>query len=408
MSTRHDSAHRQRGNPIEETERLHRLCELADTQAALKRLAVLIARNDSPTEVFAAVTKEIRRRFGSVTARMIRFESHGTATIVANEGTAGPHVRVGEEWTNFPERGLTCTVWRTGRPARVDDYREVPGGEVYLTEGLLSAVAVPVYVSGSLWGLIAIGSGTGPLPADAEERLSEFTGLTATAIATAQSRAELIASRARIVAAADEARERIERNLHDGAQQQLVTLALRIATLTECPDLTTSVRGELQTVLSDLRTVLTELREIARGIHPAVLSEAGLGPALRSLASRSALPLRVRVDVPGRLAAPVEVGAYYVVSESLTNAVKLARATHAEVSAVLDNEVLCVHVADDGIGGAVCRGGSGLLGLQDRVEALGGRLLVDSPLGGGTRIHCEIPAGKHGAGRAELSDFPGR
>ncbi|WP_264295968.1 GAF domain-containing sensor histidine kinase [Mycolicibacterium baixiangningiae] len=369
---------------------------MAETQAALRRLALLSAQNVSHAEVFAAVTKEIRHRFGSLTARMIRFESQGTATIVANEGTAGPHVRVGEEWTNFPEHGLTGTVWRTGRPARVDDYREIPGGEPYRAEGLVSAVAVPIFVSGSLWGLIAIGSGTGPLPTDAEERLSEFTDLTATAIATAQSRAELIASRARIVAAADEARARIERNLHDGAQQHLVTLGLQIATLAECPDLSASARCELQKVLSGLRTVLTELREIARGIHPAVLSDAGLGPALRSLASRSALPLRVRVDVPARLASPVEVGAYYVVAESLTNAIKHARATHAEVTATLANDVLCVSVADDGVGGAVGRVGSGLIGLQDRVEALGGRLLIDSPLGAGTRIHCEIPTAKRG------------
>ncbi|MFS0899733.1 GAF domain-containing sensor histidine kinase [Mycolicibacterium litorale] len=370
---------------------MQRLRELADTQAALRRLAVLIAQNASDAEVFAAVTKEIRHRFRPLTARMIRFESQGSATIVANEGTEGPHVSVGEEWTNFPEHGLTAVVWRTGRPARVDDYREIPGGEPYLLEGLVSAVAVPIYVSGRLWGFIAIGSATGPLPSDAEERLSEFTDLTATAIAAAQSRAELIASRARIVAAADNARQRIERNLHDGVQQQLVTLALQVSMLVEYPELDAGVRSELENIAAGLRTALTELREIARGVHPAVLTKAGLGPALRALASRSALPIRVRAQVPGRLPPPVEVGAYYVVSESLANAAKHARATHADVVAALDDGVLRVSVSDDGIGGAVAAEGTGLMGLRDRVETLRGRLTIDSPVGGGTRIRCEIP-----------------
>jgi signal transduction histidine kinase len=377
---------------IDETERLQQLRELAETQSALRRLAILIAQSASPAEVFAAVTKEIRQRFGSVTARMIRFESSGTATVVANEGTVGPHVRVGEEWSNFPENGLTRTIWRTGRPARVDDYQKVRGGEPYLAEGLRSAVAVPIFVNGSLWGFIAIGSASGPPPADAEERLTDFTDLTATAIATAQTRAELIASRARIVTAADEARQGIERNLHDGAQQHLVTLALRLSALAEHPDLDSSVRSELEELAMDSRAVLADLREIARGIHPAMLSHGGLGPALRGLAARSVLPLEVSVDVPTRLPQPVEVCAYYVVSESLTNAVKHARATHAEVVAVSDHDVLCVSVADDGIGGAVARAGSsGLIGLRDRVEALGGRMAIDSPPGEGTRIRCRIP-----------------
>jgi signal transduction histidine kinase len=252
---------------------------------------------------------------------------------------------------------------------------------------------VPITVNGRLWGFIAIGSGTGRLAPDAEARLAEFTELTAAAIATAQSRAELIASRARIVAASDEARERIERDLHDGAQQQLVTLSLQLSTLALCPDVSDPVRAELTKLSNGLQTVIAELREMARGIHPAILSEAGLPAALRALASRSALPVRVRAHVPARLPPPVEVGAYYVVSEALTNAVKHSRAKYLWVDAALENAVLRVRVADDGIGGAATGEGSGLAGLRDRVEALGGWLSIDSPAGTGTRISCEIPAG---------------
>src|SRR5690242_14662937 len=201
---------------------------LADTQAALRRLAILVAQGEPPEAVFVAATSEALRYFGGGTARMIRYEPDGTATLLANEGTTGPHVRVGERWEGYPRTGLTATVRRTGRAARVDDYRDIPGGEPYLREGLRSAVALPIHVNGRLWGAIAVGSGQGPLPPDTEQRMMDFTDLVATAVANAQSRAELITSRARIVAASDEARRRIERDLHDGAQQRLLALALRL------------------------------------------------------------------------------------------------------------------------------------------------------------------------------------
>jgi signal transduction histidine kinase len=353
---------------------------------------VLIAQNVSPGEVFAAVTSEVRRRFGLATARMIRFEDDDTATVVANDGTVGPHVRVGERWTGYPRAGLTAAVWRTGRPARIDDYRNVRGGEPYVSEGLVGAVAAPIHVSGRLWGMIAIGSTRGPLPCDTEKHLVEFTGLTATAIATAQSRADIAASRARIVAASDQARQRIERDLHDGAQQQLVSLALRLATMSESPTVSPSVRTQLREASADLRSVMDGLREIVRGIHPAILSHAGLGPALRTVVRRSALPVRLQVHVQTRLPPSVEVGAYYVVSETLANASKHSQANHVEVEVVLEDEMLRVMVSDDGIGGADPHRGSGLIGLRDRVEALGGRLSIDSPPGHGTEIRCAIPA----------------
>ena len=368
-----------------------RLRELADTQASLRRLAMLVARGESPEAVFAAVTREALRHFGIGTARMIRFELDGTATLVANEGTTAPHVRVGEPWEGYPPTGLTATVLRTGRAARVDDYRDIPGGEPYLAEGLRSAVAMPVHVHGRLWGMIAVGSGQGPLPPDTEQRMTEFTELVATAVANAQSRAELMTSRARIVAASDEARRRIERDLHDGAQQRLVALALRLRMAAE----PSTERGELRTEMADaaaeLMGVIDDLREISRGIHPAILSKAGLRPALRALGRRSAVPVELDVRVDGRLSESVEVGAYYVVSEMLANAEKHARASVVEVGAESSGGTLRVSVRDDGVGGADPVRGSGLLGLKDRIEALGGTFSVHSPVGRGTTITCELP-----------------
>ncbi len=366
--------------------------KLADTQAALRRLAMLVARGEPPEAVFAAVTKEVLHYFGSGTARMIRFEPDGTTTLVANEGTSGPHVRVGERWEGYPTTGLTATVRRTGRPARVDDYSRIPGGAPYLREGLRSAVAMPILVNGVLWGLIAVGSGQGPLPAGTEQRMTEFTDLVATAIANAQSRAELMSSRARIVAASDEARRRIERDLHDGAQQSLVALAFKLRSMAAAaPPEYGEVRSGIMDAAAALVGVIDELREMSRGIHPAILSEAGLRPALRSLARRSAVPVTMDVPLDGRLPEPVEVAAYYVVSEMLTNAAKHARASVVEVTAALADGRLRVCVHDDGVGGADPTRGSGLVGLKDRVEAIGGILAVDSPPGHGTTVRCALP-----------------
>ena len=268
------------GMAIANAEAEERLRKLADTQASLRRLAMLVARGEPPEVVFAAVTREALRYFGSGTARMIRFELDGTATLVANEGTTGPHVRVGERWEGYPPTGLTAAVLRTGRAARVEDYRDIPGGEPYLAEGLRSAVGMPVHVQGRLWGMIAVGSGEGPLPPDTEQRMTEFTELVATAVANAQSRAELMSSRARIVAASDEVRRRIERDLHDGAQQRLVALALRLRMAAEPSTESGDPRTEMADAAAELMGVVDDLREISRGIHPAILSKAGLQPGV--------------------------------------------------------------------------------------------------------------------------------
>ena len=379
------------GMAIANAEAEQRLRELADTQASLRLLAMLVARGESPEAVFAAVTREALRHFGNGTARMIRFELDGTATLVANEGTTAPHVRVGKRWEGYPPTGLTATVLRTGRAARVDDYGDIPGGEPYLAEGLRSAVAMPVHVHGRLWGMIAVGSGQGPLPPDTEQRMTEFTELVATAVANAQSRAELMTSRARIVAASDEARRRIERDLHDGAQQRLVALALRLRMAAEPSTERGEPRTEMADAAAELMGVIDDLREISRGIHPAILSTAGLRPALRALGRHSVVPVELDVRVDGRLSEPVEVGVYYVVSEMLANAEKHARASVVEVGAETSGGTLRVRVRDDGIGGADPVRGSGLLGLKDRIEALGGTFSVHSPVGRGTTVTCELP-----------------
>ncbi|MCU1657250.1 MAG: putative GAF-sensor signal transduction histidine kinase [Pseudonocardiales bacterium] len=363
----------------------------ADTQAALGRLATLVARGEPPEAVFAAATKEALRYSGNGTARMIRFELDGSATLVANEGATRPDVAVGERWEGYPPEGLTATVRRTGRSARVDDYGAIEGGEATLREGIRSAVAVPIHVDGRLWGMIAVGPG--PLPPDLEQRLAEFTDLVATAVANAQNRAELVNSRARIVAASDEGRRQIERNLHDGAQQSLLALTLRLrsaaaGTSRDREDLVT----EITEVAAALMGAIDELREISRGIHPAILSRAGLRPALHALARRSAVPVDLDVRIDGRLPEPVEVGAYYVVSEMLTNATKHARASVVEVAAEISAGRLRLCVRDDGVGGAEPERGSGLVGLKDRVEALGGTLSLHSPTGAGTTVTCELPA----------------
>jgi signal transduction histidine kinase len=361
---------------------VQQLRALAEEQASLRRLALLIAQDAAPELVFAAVTKEVLRQFGSGTARMIRYELDGSATLLANEGTTGPHVRVGHVWEGYPPEGITATIQRTGQTARVHNFRELPGGDKYAEEGLVWAVGMPIHANGRLWGMIAVGSGEGRLPDDLEGRLAEFTDLVAVAVANAQSRAELISSRARIVAAADEARRQIERDLHDGAQQRLVALALRLRT---------AAAGDLPDLAADLLVVIDELRELSRGIHPAVLSDSGLRPALRALGRRSPLPVEIDVRLDGRLPHPVEIGAYYVVSEVLTNAVKHAGATVVTVDASVEQDRLVLVVSDDGSGGADPSRGSGLVGLKDRIEALGGTIEVRSPAGAGTTITCRVP-----------------
>ena len=256
-----------------------------------------------------------------------------------------------------------------------------------------STVGTPIVVEGRLWGGMAVSSKQAePLPADTESRITDFAELVATAVANAEARTQLTASRARIVAAADETRKRIERDLHDGIQQRLVSLGLelRAAQATVPPQLG-ELQGALSRVADGLASLFGELREISRGIHPAILSERGLEPALRALCRRSAVPVELDLHAGRRLPEPVEVAAYYVVSEALTNAAKHAHASVVNVEVDTPDATLQLAIRDDGIGGADLSQGSGLVGLNDRVEALGGTLQVASSPGNGTTLQIEVP-----------------
>jgi signal transduction histidine kinase len=382
------------------------LARLAEEQAALRRVATLVARGAAPEEVFAAVTEEIGELLPVDLADMGRYESDGTVTYVGAWGRAVDHFPVGTRLL-LGGKNLSTIVAQTGHSARIDNYADASGpiGVASRETGVRSAVGTPIIVEGRLWGVMAADSTLEqPLPADTEERLADFTELLATAIANAESRAALAASRARIVAAADETRRRIERDLHDGTQQQLVSLILelRAAEATE-PSEVRELRAQLARTAHRLGEVLEELREISRGIHPPILSKGGLDRALRALARRSAVPVELDLRAERRLPEQVEVAAYYVVSEALTNAAKHAQASVVHVELEAHDAIVQLAIRDDGIGGAAPAQGSGLVGLSDRIEALGGTLQVTSPAGNGTTLLIEIPlAGQ----RSEVSPEP--
>jgi signal transduction histidine kinase len=379
---------------IANSEAHEQLAQLADEQAALRRVATLVAEGGTPDRVFDAVRHEVARMFDAPLSVLMRYdEVNGTATLLAtDDGFLGP---IGRSWPVDGDESAIARACRTGLPARSDYTRPLQGPmpDAARSAGARSAVAVPVVVDGTLWGVMAVGSReTEPLPADLDGRLAKFTELLATAIANAEGRAEVDASRARIVATADATRRRIERDLHDGAQQQLVSLALVLrAAQATLPEELVQHRSELDRVVDGLAVALDDLREIARGIHPAGLSEDGLTPALKRLVSRS--PLRVTLDAraAGRFPEPVEVTAYYVVSEALTNAAKYADAPAVDVAVAADGGKLRIEVRDDGRGGADPGDGSGLLGLRDRVEAIGGTMHLTSRPGAGTSLRVVLP-----------------
>src|SRR5271157_1323584 len=367
----------------------------AEEQAALRRVATLVARGVSPEEVFAAVTAEVGRVLGVDYTAMSRYEPDGARTVVAAWARSGsPVVPVGtREILGGPN--VPTLVFETGRPARIDRYGEDagPAAAAAVAAGVRSAVGVPIRVEGQLWGLMNVYSTHEErLPENTEARLAGFTELVATAIANAEARAALTASRARIVATADATRWRIERDLHDSAQQRLVSLALqlRAAQATVAPD-AGELAGRLDDVATGLGAALDELREIARGIHPAALAEGGLRPALKALARRSAVPVRLDVRVDERLPEQVELAAYYAVAEALTNTAKHAAASEIDVAVQAGQGGLRIEVRDDGHGGATFAHGSGLVGLKDRVEALGGQFILRSPPGAGTAMAISLP-----------------
>jgi GAF domain-containing protein len=379
---------------IANAESREKLTRLADEQAALRRVATLVANGAPSAEVFQAVIDEVGQVIGADAAALFHFDSDRNASMVSSWTLSGPSLPVG---TRLPiERGTAARlIVETRRPARINSYDGVPGATVALARelGWRSAVAAPVIVDGHLWGMAIVYSTSDRLlPPDTEERLLQFTDVVATAIANADSRAQLDLSRARIVATADATRRRIERDLHDGAQQQLVSLALQLrAAQAMVPAELGGHSAELSRVVDGLTDVLDGLREIALGIHPAVLAEGGLATALKTLARRSPLPVELDVQVEGRLPERVEVAAYYVVSEALTNAAKYAHASVVHVNVEARDSMLHIVVRDDGRGGADPERGSGLVGLQDRAEAIGGTISLLSPPEAGTSLRVELP-----------------
>jgi signal transduction histidine kinase len=328
---------------------------------------------------------------------MARYEGNDTVTVLATWAAEGEqHPLVPGPW---PLEGgdLASTVFQTARPVRIDDYHGVPGRiAAFVREelGICSSVASPIVVEGPLWGVLFLHSKQArqQFPPDTESRLTGFTELIATAIANTESRAALAASRARIAAAADETRRRIERDLHDGTQQQLVSLMLELrAVQAAVPAQLGELEGELSRIAGRLEDVFDQVREISHGIHPAILSERGLPSALKALGRRSAVPVELDLHADQRLPGKVEVAAYYAVSEALANVAKHAHASTVYVELDVHDAIVRLVIRDDGIGGTDPARGSGLVGLSDRIEALGGTLEVTSPAGNGTTLLIEIP-----------------
>jgi signal transduction histidine kinase len=373
----------------------HKVLErLAMEQAALRRVATLVAGGAAPASLLAVVAEEVARVVHVWFVSIARYETDGTATELASFSERGGLFPVGTHWS-LEGTNVLATVRESGLPARIDDYSSSEGmiAQTVRRIGIRSTVGIPIIVTGRVWGAMVVSSAeVEPLPETTEARLADFTELVATAIANVESRAELDASRARIVATADATRRRIERDLHDGVQQQLVSLSLELrATRAAVPPELAELRAELSRAVEAQTSVLEGLREIARGIHPAILAEGGLAPALRTLARRSTVPVELVAPVETRLPERVEVAAYYVVSEALANVAKYARASVVHVAVEVRGGLLAISVRDDGEGGADPSRGSGLLGLKDRAEAIGGTLSCESPHGAGTSLQVELP-----------------
>jgi signal transduction histidine kinase len=370
--------------------------QLVREHAALRRVATLVAREPSPSEVFSAVTRETGVLLGAQRATLLRVESAQWAVVVAGwtDGTAPP-VPVGHRGA-LDGRGILGQMLRTARPVRIEDFDEVGDGPVATLMrdlGIRSGAGGPIILGGRVWGAVsAVWPEGASMPVGAEDRIAAFAELVSYAIENAETRDELAASRARLVAAADEARRRIERDLHDGAQQRLVAAALELTILEHRLERDPEgARSVLARAREQLDGGLGELRDLARGIHPTVLTDRGLEAALNALVQRAAVPVDLRVAVSERLDTAIEAAAYFLVSEALTNVAKHAQADTVSVDVASTDDTLVVTIADNGVGGADLGRGSGLRGLVDRVQAVGGRLEVSSASGEGTRLCARLP-----------------
>ncbi len=377
------------------SERAGNAKRLAEEQAALRRVATLVASSPLPEQVFQTVAEEAGRLLEARTAATVRFEEDSAVIAGSWSDGEGAGIEVG---TLVPYSEPGSPVYRASHEGgRIDDYADLAGEAARLTRlaGYRSAVMAPITAGGRLWGALSVFSARAcHFRPDAQQRLADFTNLVALALESAEAHDQLTASRARIVEASVAERRRLERNLHDGAQQRLVTLAVHLRMAQEClGDDPEAAAVMLAEVGDDLKLALEELRDLARGLHPAVLTDRGLEPALQSLASRAPFPVEVVGVPPARLAEGVEAAVYYVVAESLTNAAKHADASEARVEISASDEEVVVEIRDDGNGGASLAGGSGLRGLADRIEALGGQLDLESAPGDGTVVRAMLRLG---------------
>ncbi|MFB9835239.1 CHASE3 domain-containing protein [Actinoallomurus acaciae] len=376
----------------------HKLCRIAEEQAALRRVATLVARAVSPHETFGTVAAELGRILGADFVVISRFEPDRMETVVGSwkaEERAEAAPPVGSSWS-LEGRSLESSVARTGRPARMTDYQRATSGiGVWArTRGVRSGTGCPVVVEGRLWGVvIAFTTAEEPQPEGIEARMIDYTELVGTAIANAESRAKLTAARARLVAASDETRRRIERDLHDGAQQRLVSLGLELrAAETSVPDGQSVLSERLSTTAEGLSDVLEDLQEISRGLHPAILSKGGLRPAIKALARRAGVPVELDLNVDRRFDERLEVAVYYIVAEAVANATEHASASFVRIRLDAGDDEIGLRVEDDGNAGTTPGPGDpGIIGLKDRVEALGGTVGVESPSAAGTALVIRIP-----------------
>ncbi len=358
-------------------------------QDALRRVAVLVARGASPEVVFRTVAAEVSNLLNSDVTLIGRYEADSTFTYLA---VVGEHLPVSDTLDRLVLGGnnLVTNILRSGHSESISyDIATGPIASFARELGIHSAVGTPIVVEGRIWGAMLAGwTRSQDSSPDALRRIADITELVATTIANAESRAALIESRARVVAAGDDTRRQIERDLHDGAQQRLVTIALTLRSSVE--PVSPEIARLLDEIASGIEEVLHELRELAHGLSPPMLAEGGLRPALKGLARRAPIPVQLEVQVPHRLPERIEVAAYYVVAEALTNVAKHAHASVADIDVTAADEALTVTVSDDGVGGADPSHGSGLVGLRDRVEALGGTMSFNSPPEG-TVVIASLP-----------------
>jgi signal transduction histidine kinase len=369
------------------------LRSLADEQAALRRIATLVARGPESRAVFDAICTETCQLVGASSTNLAQFTADGGHMIVAGSSQSDPHLPTGTR-IRVGTDSVSAIVVRTAAPARLDRDKDATSELAMLGRDrcIRSAVAAPILVEGGLWGAVIAGrDATQPFRVGDEERVARFAELAATAISNAAARSELMASRARIVAADDEARRRIGRNLHDGVQQDLLALALNARGLLDTvPAEQQELRAGLVRLGQDLETVLEDVRDVSRGLHPAMLAVTGLRSALTGIARKSPIPVSLQIDTSERAPGSIETAIYYVVSEALVNAARHSGASAISVTVTNVGAALLATIDDDGVGGADPRAGSGITGLIDRVEALGGTLALDSPAGRGTRISIEF------------------